>query len=142
MWSGSQYAQTGHWGVSNCWTGIWNGTVEWTMEWTAHVHNALTTSWWICHFFFRDFVLSHKRSAVSMMAGTSSNPIVIDYTLSPETSLSLLKVVKAKEMYRYVQVSDSDIISGALFIVSVFLLFVGACLRSSLRSQKAKIQLS
>ena len=42
------------------------------------------------------------------MAGTSSNPIVIDCTSSPETSLSPLKVVKAKEVYRYVRVADSD----------------------------------
>ena len=45
------------------------------------------------------------------MAGTSSNLIVIDRTSLHEISLSLLKVMKVKEMYRYVQVSDSDIIS-------------------------------
>ena len=56
------------------------------------------------------------------MAGTSSNPIVIDCTLSPETSLSPLKVVKAKEMYRYVQVSDSEIISGTVYCIGILVI--------------------
>ena len=45
------------------------------------------------------------------MAGRSFNLILIDRTSLHEISLSPLKVMKAKEMYRYVQVSDSDIIS-------------------------------
>ena len=56
------------------------------------------------------------------MAGTSSNPIVIDCTSSPETSLSPLKLVKAKEMYRYVQVSDSDIISGTVYCIGLLVI--------------------
>ena len=43
------------------------------------------------------------------MAGTSSNLIVIDCMSLPEISLSSIKVVKAKEIYRYAQISDSDV---------------------------------
>ena len=45
------------------------------------------------------------------MAETSSNLIVIDCMSLPEISLLSIKVVKAKETYRYVEISDSDIIS-------------------------------
>ena len=47
---------------------------------------------------------------------------MIDCTLSPETSLSPLKLVKAKEMYRYVQVSDSDIISGTVYCIGLLVI--------------------
>ena len=71
-------------------------------------------------FFLQDFILPGERSTVSTMAGTSSNPIVIDCTSSPETSLSPLKLVKAKEMYRYVHLID--IISGTVYCIGLLVI--------------------
>ena len=78
----------------------WNGGMDYGMDCAcAQRTNHLVVD---LPAFSPRFYFASQRSAVSTMAGfagTSSNPIVLDCTSSPETSLSPLKVVKTKEMY-------------------------------------------
>ena len=68
----------------------WNGGMDYGMDCAcAQRTNHLVVD---LPFFLQDFILPGERSAVSTMAGTSSNLIVIDCMSSPENSLSPLSL--------------------------------------------------